>query len=63
MAVDIAGWGSTVEASPKPYRHVPVQIVPPGNVDSVSGYTYISLVINLNITLSDGRRPRNFEDS
>jgi hypothetical protein len=44
MAVDIAGWGSTVEAGPKPYRHVPVQIVPPGNVDSVSGYIFFPLL-------------------
>jgi hypothetical protein len=36
MYAEIAGWGSTVEAGPKPYRHVPVQIVRPGNVASVS---------------------------
>ena len=36
MYADIEGWGSTVEASPKPYRHIPVQIVPPGNIESVS---------------------------
>jgi hypothetical protein len=36
LYADIAGWGSTFEAGPKPYRHVPVQIVPPGDVSSVS---------------------------
>lgn len=36
LGVDIAGWGSTYEPGPTPFRHVPVQIVPPGDVDSVS---------------------------
>lgn len=41
MHADIAGWGSTVDAGPKPYRHVPVQIVPPGSVSSVSGNNFL----------------------
>ena len=36
MYADIAGWGSTIDAGAKPYRHVPVQIVRPGSVASVS---------------------------
>jgi hypothetical protein len=34
---DITGWGLTVDGGPKSYRHIPVQITPPGNVDSVRG--------------------------
>ena len=40
---NIAGWGSTIEAGAKPYRHVPVQIVRPGNVASVSGNLIFAL--------------------
>jgi hypothetical protein len=36
MYADVAGWGSTVEAGAKPYKHIPVQIIPPGDVASVS---------------------------
>jgi hypothetical protein len=42
------GWGSTVEAGPKPYRHVPVRIVSPGNVESVCGNVFL-LIIYLTI--------------
>lgn len=31
------GWGSTIDAGPRPHKHVPVQIVEPGDVKSVSG--------------------------
>jgi hypothetical protein len=36
LFAEIAGWGSTVDAGPKPYKHVPVEIVAPGDVQSVS---------------------------
>ena len=36
MAVDIAGWGSMYESGPMSVCHVPVLIVPPGDVASVS---------------------------
>jgi hypothetical protein len=58
MAIDIAGWGSTKEAGPKPYRYVPVQIVPPGNVDSVSGHVFFPL---LSISTSCHQTGDNFE--
>lgn len=47
LYADIAGWGSTEEAGAKPYRHVPVHIIPPGNVASVSYFLW--LVINFNL--------------
>ena len=51
LHTQILGWGSTVEAGPKPHKYVPVQIVPPGNVASVS----LNFILNqpssiLNIT-------------
>ena len=49
LYADIAGWGSTEEAGAKPYRHVPVQIIPPGNVASVSYFLW--LVINFNLII------------
>jgi hypothetical protein len=36
LHADIVGWGSTIEAGAKSYRHVPVQIAPPGDVTAVS---------------------------
>ena len=50
MSVDVAGWGSTFEAGQKPYTHVPVEIVPPGNPDLVSLKIYISFFLNFDIT-------------
>jgi len=49
LSAEIAGWGSTVEAGPKPYRHAPVKIVPPGNVESVSRNISIALPPHHNI--------------
>ena len=45
MYADIAGWGSTIEAGAKPYRHRPVQIVRPGLPSSVSESVFISWLI------------------
>ena len=49
LYADIAGWGSTFEAGPKPYRHIPIQIVPPGDVQSVSWNISFSATIHLDI--------------
>lgn len=42
LHADIAGWGSTVEAGPKPYKYVPVNITRPGNPKSVSGFMFFN---------------------
>ena len=36
LHADIAGWGSTSDGGAKAYRHIPVNIVPPGNIDMAS---------------------------
>ena len=46
MAVDIAGWGSMYECGPMPLHHVPVLIVPPGNVASVSQPIFYQVKLN-----------------
>lgn len=45
LQVDVAGWGSTVDAGPRPYRFIPVQVVPPGDVETVSFVLNILLII------------------
>ena len=47
---DIAGWGSTSEGGAKAYQHVPTEIVPPGNVDTVSLLFFVqNFFFDLNI--------------
>lgn len=46
MFADIAGWGSTIDIGPKPFRQIPVEIVAPGNVDSVNIDKFFFLLIS-----------------
>ena len=63
LFADVAGWGSTVKAGPKPYRHVPVQIILTGHVTSVSGYIYMCLskLMQINV-VEDWREYQDSED-
>ena len=36
LHADIAGWGSTSDGGAKAYQHIPVNIIPPGNIDMAS---------------------------
>lgn len=51
LHAEIVGWGSTSQAGSKAYRHVPVQIVPPGDVDAVSSVLFKSRNIDLILIL------------
>ena len=62
---DIAGWGSTSEGGAKAYRHVPIEIVPPGNVDMVSLLFFCTKLLFRSEYdhFLDQRRHQNIEES